>query len=84
MNTGESTGNDKESEVSRIERIYESSEVLVGSQTSHSTRSQGKPATWGRAGGYQGVKYQLHHPNAQAVPGESPGRMKERKRQKSL
>ena len=45
--------NDKESEASRIERSYESSDVHMGSQISHSTRSQGKPDTWGRAGGYE-------------------------------
>jgi hypothetical protein len=58
MNTGEPTRNVKESEARRIERPYESSEVPVGSQTSHSTRNQGKPATGGRTGGYKVVEYQ--------------------------
>jgi hypothetical protein len=53
MNTGEPTRNVKESEARRIERTYESSDVPVGSQISHSTRSQGKPDTGGRAEGSQ-------------------------------
>ena len=49
MNTGEPSRDVKESEYSRDERTYESSNAQEGGQSGHSTQRTGKPCTRGRA-----------------------------------
>jgi hypothetical protein len=53
VNTGELLRNVKEGEVKGNERTLELSNGLRGSQSGHSTQSQGKPGTGGRATAYR-------------------------------
>ena len=49
VNMGDPSRDEKESEVNGNARTQESSDAREGSQSGHSTLSQGKPDTWGRA-----------------------------------
>jgi len=59
MNTGEPLKDVKESE-SRGRKNLEYSNAFEGSQISHSTQSQGKPGTGGRAVGLQELSTEYH------------------------